>query len=104
MQPPPPDQSIAAYYRALSESYEVQLKLLKTVKFWYLLPLWIGLLALALARYRIDRDLPATLFSLGIPTVFCGLVWWLNEVPGVRYLRRRQAELAGLIEHPNDTR
>jgi hypothetical protein len=42
--PANPEQDFNAYRRALVERYDHQIQLLKSVKYWYLLPLWIGLM------------------------------------------------------------
>ncbi|MBV8807314.1 MAG: hypothetical protein JO033_01455 [Acidobacteriaceae bacterium] len=97
---PSPDQTISSYQRALVRKYEHQIRLLRKVKFWYLAPLYIGLLTGSVGILRehakqgtvgwADAILPL-LYTL----VFAG-VWWLNEVYSVRKLQRWRAQvLAG---------
>jgi len=95
---PPRNQPSSAYRQALLDSYTRQIALLKTVKYWYLLPLWLGLTGVALAQWRSGGNWTACLVSIAVPTVIFAFLWWLNESPGVRYLQRKQAELASLIQ------
>lgn len=92
------DQSVAAYRQALLHVYSSQIALLKSAIFWYLLPMWASLVALALAQWHAGHNTIACLVSMAVQTVIFGFIWWLNESPGVRCLQRRQAELAGLIQ------
>jgi hypothetical protein len=90
------DQSVGAYYRALFDSYERQVHLLRTAKLWYVLPFWSGLMLFSFATWRIRHDTAALLASVITFNVVFGFVWWVNEWWGVRYLRRKQAELSNL--------
>lgn len=94
---PAPEHTLAVYRQELVESYDRQIRLSKSVKYWYILPLWVGLLLNA-AAYRVGggdniRFLAIVIF---VTAVSAG-VWWLNEGPGVRYLQRKRQELAALI-------
>lgn len=91
------DKSVAAYREGLLSVYSNQMALLKSAIFWYLLPMWSGLVALALAQWRIGHNTVAWLASIVLQTLLFGFIWWLNKSPGVRYLQRKQAELAVLI-------
>ena len=96
---PERDQSLGAYYRALSDSYERQVWLLRTAKLWYVLPLWSGLMLYSFATWRIARNAAELVVLIAMFTLTFGLVWWVNESWGVRYLRRKQAELARLVHN-----
>jgi hypothetical protein len=94
---PAPEHTLAVYRQELVERYDRQIRLSKSVKYWYILPLWVGLLLNA-AAYRVGggdniRFLAIVIF---VTAVSAG-VWWLNEGPGVRYLQRKRQELAALI-------
>jgi len=93
---PARDQSVGAYYRALFESYEQQVWLLRTAKLWYVLPIWSGLMLFAFATWRVQHNIGVLLTLLITFNVTFGFVWWLNQSWGVRYLRRKQEELAKL--------
>jgi hypothetical protein len=98
---PAPDQTLAGFRQALLRKYEHQIRLLKRVKFWYLLPPYMGLLlwsAGVISERAARGRLGWAEFAAPViyTSVFAG-VWWLNEVKGVRWLngeRRRLAESA----------
>lgn len=101
------DQSLTSYTQSLVASYDHQIRLLKSVKYWYLLPPYIGLLTLTagqmLAHAKagnlswVDAVYPA------IYTAFFGFVWWLNEVYAVRGLRRARSKVLAMIEQNEET-
>ncbi len=91
---PAPDQSLASYRAELLDRYDRQIRLLKTAKYWYVLPFWLGMMLLEFSRSTHDISFFAGVtFMTGILAV----VWWLNEGPGVRHLRRKREELAALV-------
>jgi len=69
------------------KQYDQQIALLKSVKYWYLLPPYVGLTVMT-AGLWMDR---ASRGPLGVPdflwpviyTVVFATVWWLNEGVGV---------------------
>lgn len=114
------NQSLADFTQTLSAQYDHQIRLLKSVKYWYLLPLYAGLLiataggianragwsSLSL-RHALGSQLPALIFgleslsrsdfgALALITAFFGLVWWLNESYSVGRLRQERASLLSL--------
>ena len=102
-----PSQSLTDYTRALVERYDHQIRLLKMVKYWYLLPIYTGLLITSVALFlehgwRIpawrDFAMPA------LYTAFFAAVWWLNEVYSVGRLRKQRARLLSMIEDCKLTR
>ena len=95
-----PGIDLSAYPRILRESYERQIRLLRRVKYWYLLPLYIGLVVGSVGLWfqlaSEGRNLLARLASLldfGITTIVFVFVWILNERYGVRKLERLKEEL-----------
>jgi hypothetical protein len=95
---PAPEQTLAAYQQALREKYDRQIRLLKSAKYWYVLPFWAGLL-LSSAAY-LERGGGRIGFWLMVvwATALNAAVWWLNESVGVRHLRLKQAELGAWTE------
>ncbi len=94
---PAPEQTLAVYSKALVERYDGQIRLSKSVKYWFILPAWLGLLLYAVA-YRVDGGNNIKFLKLVIfVTAVNAFVWWLNEGPGIRYLRRKRQELAVLM-------
>jgi hypothetical protein len=100
-----PSQDLSAYRRGLVERYDRQIWLLKSVKYWYLLPPYVGLLIGTLGvlldharsggiRWQ-DSILPA------IYTAFFAFVWWLNEIEGVARLQAERARLLSLADEEN---
>ena len=94
---PNPDQTLGGYQRALSEKYGHQIRLLRNVKFWYLAPLYVGLLT-ATAGMLKERAASGALTwadAIGpiVYTLVFGAIWWLNEVFTVRKLQRMRAKL-----------
>lgn len=99
---PNPDQTLEGYQRALVRKYDHQIRLLRKVKFWYLAPLYVGLLtgSAGLLKEFAERGESlwlAILFPSFYTLVFAG-IWWLNEVYGVRKLSRLRAQVTAGIE------
>jgi len=94
---PIPDQSLAIYRQSLMERYDGQIRLARTVKYWFLLPLWFGLLLQAVAALPGPRGVFKFSMVMLVATAGCAFVWWLNEGPAVRYLQHKRRELAALI-------
>ena len=89
---PSPDQTVASYRRALVLKYEHQIGLLRNVKFWYLLPMYVGLLTGTSGMLKEKAEKHPLTWTDTIPplvyTVVFAAVWWLNEVYAVRKLQR----------------
>ena len=94
---PAPEQTLSAYRHSLVERYDGQIRLAKSVKYWFLLPMWLALLLFDIA-YRVDggnnMKFTLVLIVVSAASVF---VWWLNEGPGIRCLERKRRELAALM-------
>lgn len=90
---PDRDASVAAYTAVLEAGYDKQIQLLRTVKYWYLLPMWCGIAVAVVGQWLRTHQTPPAVLGMGIVTAgFIG-VWILNERYGVRYLERLKAEL-----------
>jgi len=97
-----PSQTLVDYTRALVERYDHQIRLLKSVKYWYLLPPYVGLLITSAALF-LERRKTASLswHDLAFPTFYTAVyaaVWWLNEVYSVGRLRKQRARLLSMTE------
>ncbi len=102
---PAPDQSIAAFERALARKYQHQIRLLKSVKYWYLLPPYTGLLLLSAGMLR-QRAAHGPLHWVDFipPAIYTAVyagVWWLNEAAARRLEREREVLLGENDERPN---
>ena len=92
--------NLNAYGRLLYESYDRQVRLARSVKYWYLLPMYVGMAVVSLGMWlRLhgagQSGRPAFV-SMAIITFACGAVWILNEVYAVRCLERLKRELKGM--------
>ena len=100
---PNPDQTLEGYQRALIRKYDHQIRLLRKVKFWYLAPMYVGLLTLsaAMLKERADKGTLTWADAMypAVYTVVFAAIWWLNEVYGVRKLERQRAQVtSGIAE------
>ena len=97
-----PNQDVTGYTRALVERYDRQIRLLKSVRYWYLLPMYVGLLILSAGRLLDAKTGSRGWWGLAEPAVvtavFAG-VWWLNEVVAVGRLLKQRARLLSMIGH-----
>jgi hypothetical protein len=93
---PAPEQALVAYQQQLVERYDRQIRLLKSAKYWYILPFWAGLLFDAYAAVARTGRWSAFGLEVGIVTLINAGLWWLNEGPGVRYLRKERQNLLAL--------
>jgi hypothetical protein len=93
---PVPEQTLAGYRQALREKYDRQIQLLKSAKYWYVLPFWVGLLLSAVAYLERGGDRTRFLLFVIWVTAVNAVVWWLNEVRAVGHLRLKRAELVTL--------
>jgi uncharacterized membrane protein (DUF485 family) len=95
-----PGLNLNAYGRLLRESYEQQTRLARTVKYWYLLPMYVGLLVTNLGvwlrMHGAGQSARPAWVSMAIVTVGFGFVWILNEVYAVRCLEKLKRELKGM--------
>jgi hypothetical protein len=95
-----PGVNLNAYNQLLKEGYEQQIRLLRNVKYWYLLPPYVGVLVasvgLWLRLHGQGQSPRGAVVSVAAVTVVFVLVWILNEVYGVRYLERLKRELASI--------
>ncbi len=92
-----PSQSTLGYTGALIEHYDHQIRLLRSVKYWYLLPMYVGLLIISAGLF-LQRTKTGNLGwrDLGVPAFYTAVfaaVWWLNEVVAVGRLRKERTRL-----------
>jgi hypothetical protein len=102
---PAPDQPVESFRRALALKYEHQIRLLREAKFWYLLPIYVGLLTGAIGLLLEQAKARPLMWFDGLPPLFYTLIfaglWWVNEVYAVRKLERSRTQiLSGLDDAP----
>ncbi len=92
----PADQSMdsAAYGRRLLASYDRQIRLLGSVKYWYVAPIWAWLM---LVTFVTAGGRTATAVRFCGMTAFCGFIVWLNESYGVRKLRAERERVESML-------
>ncbi len=89
--------TLEEYGSALLQSYGRQIALLKTVKYWYLGPMWVGLIGLAAARWRVDHNTAAWVTAGVVYTGLFGFLAWLNEKWGARRIEAQRRELVEMM-------
>lgn len=103
-----PDQSLMSYTQSLMASYDRQIRLSKTVLYWYLLLPYIGLLTYT-AGLLLDHAKAGNLnwrYAIypAIYTLMFAAVWWLNAVYAVRRLRASREKLLAMTEYNDSAR
>lgn len=95
------------YVSALMNRYDRQIRLLKNVKYWYLLPMYAGLVSLTIGKVLEESRAGALKWPvLAMPVVYtalCAWVWWLNEVNAVGKLQRCKETLLRLTDESQAT-
>lgn len=94
------DRSVADRLRAERERVEIQIRLLRSVLWWYLGPLAVGVVLFVLG---LPSGPVATVVTLTIVASLCGVIWWLNRREVRRYLRPRRDELTRLLDELEGT-
>lgn len=99
---PEPAVSLTEYRGLLVESYNRQIRLMRNVKFWYLLPPYVGILIATIGEWmRLaseGKSSAGVLIGLGAVTAFFAIVWVANEIYGVRCIERFKRELSCIEE------
>jgi hypothetical protein len=94
---PVPEQTLGVYRQALVERYDSQIRLAKSVKYWFVLPMWLGQMLYNVAYWlNGGKNFKFVMVTIVVTAVNV-LVWWLNEGPAIRYLKRKRRELAVLV-------
>src|ERR1019366_4477078 len=91
------EQTLDVYRQALVERYDGQIRLAKSVKYWFILPMWLGQMLYNIA-YRVNggNNIKFVMVTIFV-TAGNAFVWWLNEGPGIRRLQRKRRDLATLL-------
>jgi len=94
-EPLDPAADLAAYRAALLKRFDDQIRLLRTVPYWYLLPLlgpcfWQAIRLWERIRWRV-------LVPLAVLLAFFAFIGWLNVGPGVRMLRAARAKVEAMF-------
>ena len=94
---PVPEQTLDVYRQALVERYDGQIRLAKSVKYWFILPMWLGQMLYDIAYWvNGGKNIKFVMVTIFV-TAGNAFVWWLNEGPGIRRLQRKRRDLATLL-------
>jgi hypothetical protein len=98
---PDPSGTLSDYTRSLMARYDRQIRLLKTAKYWYLLPMFVGIVIMA-AGSVVSHARAGTLGTKvfiwpAVLTAFFAFTWWLNEVYAVGKLEQCRAKTEAML-------
>lgn len=103
---PAPNQTLTDFQQALLQKYDYQIRLLRNVKYWYLLPPYAGLLLVSAgmisALYRARQPLWPVYIAVVVYTLVFAAIGWLNEVTAVGRLQRERERLASELQSAGD--
>ncbi len=90
-----PTADIATYRAALLKRYDDQISLLRTMPYWYLIPLFVPALSVAASTWQRSRGLTSVFVAVvAAAYVFIG---WLNVRIGVGVLRSARTKIASMF-------
>lgn len=95
LKPLDPAADIATYRAALLKRYDDQIGLLRTMPYWYLLPLFVPALSIAVSVW--PRSHARTSIFLAIVAAAYVFVGWLNVRRGVGMLRASRARIESML-------
>jgi hypothetical protein len=90
-----PAADVKSYHAALLDRYDHQIRLLRRVKYWYMLPLYLWMVLVGVAVPWPNAAGPAAYFLF--ITLFAAFIVWLNEGYGVRKLREARKEAESMV-------
>jgi hypothetical protein len=89
-----PAADARTYQAAMLDRIDRQMRLLGTVRYWYLLPLYVpGLWTVAVTW---KRSPVAAVFGWIIITGVFVFIGWLNEYAGIKFLKAERAKIEAL--------
>jgi hypothetical protein len=89
---------VKSYQAALLDRYDHQIRLLRRVKYWYVLPIYLWML---LVIVTVPGRFPGGRITyFAIATLLAAFIVWLNEGYGVRKLRAARREAESLVADP----
>lgn len=95
LEPLDPTSDIATYRAALLKRYDAQIRLLRTMPYWYLAPLFVPTLSIAAGAWqRSQRTAWIVLAVVAAAYVFIG---WLNVRVGVGMLRSAREKIESMF-------
>lgn len=95
---PDPAASAREFQAALLTRIDRQIALLGSVRYWYLLPLYIPVLAQVAHTWLAHQRLAAIVILVVVTAIYAAIAW-LNERLAVNFLRDNRARVAALYEN-----
>ena len=92
---PDPSTNVLVFEKALLERYDSQIRLLSRVRYWYLLPLYVPIVWMAIEWFR-SRGW-GSILMLAIVTAAFVFIGWLNETLAVGQLKEARTKLAVMM-------
>jgi hypothetical protein len=96
LQPLDPLADLAVYRAAMLRRYDDQIRLLGSVPYWYLLPLFVPPIWVAIHAWH--RSPRGAAILLAVVAVFYGFVGWLNVKLAVGVLRREREKIEAMFQ------
>jgi len=93
----PHDRSLSEYRAMVVDRYEQQIRILQRAKYWYVTPFWIGMMLVTWGAYRRTGSLAVLVADVLAFTATSAVLWWVNEGPGVRMVRRKLRDIMSLL-------
>lgn len=90
-----PTADIATYRAALLKRYDDQIRLLRTMPYWYLIPLFVPALSVAASTWPRSRGM--TWVFVAVVAAAYVFIGWLNVRVGVRVLRSARAKTESMF-------
>jgi hypothetical protein len=94
-----PSATARAYQAALLARIDQQIVLLGSVRYWYLLPLYVPVLFQAAHTWQANQRAAAVSILVVVTALYAGLAY-VNERLAVGYLKDERARVASLYEDP----
>jgi hypothetical protein len=98
LEPLDPAADLAAYRRALLQRFDDQIRLLRSVPYWYLLPLFLPGLWVAVSQFHHAGWM--VLAPLGVLVAIYAFLGWLNVKVAVGKLHATRDEIAAIGARP----
>jgi hypothetical protein len=95
LQPLDPAADVATYRRALLARVDDQIRLLRSVPYWYLFPIALPMLWQVAKGWHRNPWAAGTM--LVVDLILFAFVWWLNVVWAVRKLHARRANVESMF-------
>jgi hypothetical protein len=95
LRPLDPTADVETYKLALLARVDGQIRLLRSVAYWYLLPLALPMLWQVANAWHRNPHVATTV--LLVDTLVFGFVWWLNVVAGVRKLQAKRVNVESMF-------